>query len=465
MDSNGNSEPADAVEPSSGLSPAAIRQQLDRILASPDFHATDKMRDFLRFIVEEKLAGRSQELKGYTIALAVFGRGEDFDATNDPIVRIQAGRLRRALDRYYLAAGARDPILIDIPKGRYIPRFSRLPGQADHPHRQAVRETAAHPDRSVVPSVAVLPFHDLIGGDDRLALATGLTEELITELARFQDIAVIACNAPGQSSGLPADPVEVGRTTGARFVLEGTLRRDTETEKVSAHLVDTRNGQQVWAEAFSHPLQASRLIATQEEIASQVVSAVASEYGIIARRLSSESRKKAPTELQTYETMLRYYDYQISPSPAAAKMCLAALRLAAEREPEYGPLWSALATIHCQLYTFDAPGADHPLDTAVEYARRGVFLEPGSQLGRLILAYASYLADDVDAFHEESQVALSLNPNSPYTNGSLGYMHVLLGEVDIGLPLLDSATSCNPCHPVWFLGGYVIDQLLHDDYE
>ena len=69
------------------------------------------------------------------------------------------------------------------------------------------------------------------------------------------------------------------------------------------------------------------------------------------------------------------------------------LRAASEREPEYGPLWSALATLHGQMYTFDIAGLDRPLETALDYARRGVFLEPGSQLGRLILAYASQLAD------------------------------------------------------------------------
>ena len=115
---------AATVDPSSGFDHEAIRRQLERILSSPEFHATDKMRDFLRFVIEEKLTGRSHRIKGYTVAVEVFGRDEDFDATNDPIVRIQAGRLRRALERYYLVGGVSDPILIDIPKGGYVPRFS-----------------------------------------------------------------------------------------------------------------------------------------------------------------------------------------------------------------------------------------------------------------------------------------------------------------------------------------------------
>ena len=465
MNSDGKFGRETTVEPSSGLSFAAIREQLGRILASPEFHATDKMRDFLRFVVEEKLAGRSQQLNAYTVALAVFGRGEAFDGTNDPIVRIQAGRLRRALNSYYLAAGAQDPIQIDIPKGRYIPRFSALTDPRDNSLTSVETKVAAQPAGAGHPSIAVLPWQDMSGDADSLSLAAGLSEELATELTRFQDITVISCRPDGNPSGLPADAVDVGRSIGVRFVLAGTIRHDGETVKVSARLVDTRDGEQLWAEAFTHPLEASPLIATQEKIAASVVAAVASEYGVIARRLSSESRKTAPADLRSYQAMLRYYNHQISPTPQSAESCFPALIAAAEREPDYGPLWSALATLYCQMYGFDAPGADRPLDTALEYARRGVFLEPGSQLGRLILAYASFMADNADDFRDESRVALSLNPNSTYTVGAVGYLHMLMGEVDPGLTLLDQAVSLNPCCPAWFHAGYIVKHLLDKDYE
>ncbi len=465
MDSENEAGDLPAVEPRSGLRSVAIREQLEHILASPEFHATDKVRDFLRFIVEEKLAGRSSRLKGYTIALEVFGRGDDFDAANDPIVRIQAGRLRRSLERYYLTAGAGDPILIDIPKGRYIPRFALQASTAYQPHAQTPHEAAVRPELHARPSVAVIPVQNLTDDAEQLPLATGLTEELATELTRFQDIAVIACHTERQPADFPADPIEIGRRVGARFVLDGTVRQDADTTKVTAHLIDTRRGEQIWADAFTHPRDASRMIATQEQIAGSVVTAVASEYGIIARRLSAESRKKAPSELRTYEAMLRYYNHQISPSTESARSSFPALEAAAEREPEYGPLFSALSTLYCQMHTFDVPGFERPLDTALEYARKGVFLEPGSQLGRVILAYASHLADDEETFREEAGIALSLNPNSPYSVGAIGYMHTLRGEIDIGIPLLERAVSCNPCHPAWFHGGHVVVHLLNDDYE
>jgi adenylate cyclase len=102
----------------------AVREQLERMLTSPEFVATDRLKSFLRFVVEETLAGRADRLKGYTIALEVLGRDGTFDPQNDPSVRIEASKLRRRLESYYLGAGRRDPIRIEIPKGAYVPTFA-----------------------------------------------------------------------------------------------------------------------------------------------------------------------------------------------------------------------------------------------------------------------------------------------------------------------------------------------------
>ena len=105
------------------LDARTIQRQLSQIIASKEFHATERQREFLKFVVAETIAGRSDEIKGYAVATQVFGRSEDFDQATDPIVSIQANQLRRALERYYLVAGQNDPVRIDIPKGTYVPTF------------------------------------------------------------------------------------------------------------------------------------------------------------------------------------------------------------------------------------------------------------------------------------------------------------------------------------------------------
>jgi adenylate cyclase len=103
-----------------------IRDQLERIVASSAFDASRRNRAFLRFVVEETLAGRGDQIKAYTIGTCVLQRDDAFDPQADPIVRIEASRLRRSLERYYLIAGQDDPIRIDIPKWGYRPSFQRL---------------------------------------------------------------------------------------------------------------------------------------------------------------------------------------------------------------------------------------------------------------------------------------------------------------------------------------------------
>ena len=110
--------------------PEAIHAQLKRILDSGDFRASDKQRKFLSFVVDETLEDRASQLKGYTIAVAVYGRTEKFDPQVDPIVRVEAGRLRRALEHYYLTAGENDPVRIKIPKGGYVPNLPHGPDSA-----------------------------------------------------------------------------------------------------------------------------------------------------------------------------------------------------------------------------------------------------------------------------------------------------------------------------------------------
>lgn len=102
---------------------ANVRNHLACLLASPYFDASSRSREFLRYVVEEALAGRGAALNQAAIAISVFGRDARFDAVLDPIVRVQAGRLRRSLERYYLLSGESEPLRIELPKGSYAPVF------------------------------------------------------------------------------------------------------------------------------------------------------------------------------------------------------------------------------------------------------------------------------------------------------------------------------------------------------
>jgi adenylate cyclase len=436
---------------------AEIRAQLDRILENKDFEATDRLRDFLIFVVEESLAGRAARIKGRLIARRVFGRREDFDPSRDPVVRIEAGRLRRRLEHYYFVAGEHDPIRIEIPKGRYVPRFTRQARQqANMGWRVEGERESLDADG---PTIAILPFRELTGEPRWAFFASGLVEELVNEVNQYEHVIAVPCRPIGAQDGGSAF------CYGARFLLEGSVRRDDAELKIAAHLTDTVMVRQVWGQSYKVPLEASRLIRTQEELARDVMAAIAGEYGVIARRMIGESRHKPPLELSSYEALLRYHHYMLLLSEDAAHDAFVALGRATESEPGYGPVWAALANLYAHAWILDRPDVPEPLETALEYARRGVTLAPGSQLARTNMSYVWLLRGDMSRFAVEVEAALALNPHSPNFSGTIGYMFAIAGELDRGEKLLRRAIELSPSHPVWFHHGMFIVHYRRGEYE
>jgi hypothetical protein len=101
----------------------SINDQLERILNTPPLVSSPSLSRFLRYVVEETVAGRSGAIKEYTLGLNVFDRGEEFNPRLDPIVRVQARNLRSRLEKYYETQGVEDPVRIELPKGTYVPVF------------------------------------------------------------------------------------------------------------------------------------------------------------------------------------------------------------------------------------------------------------------------------------------------------------------------------------------------------
>ena len=183
---------------------ALVREHLGRIIRSPAFAKASRLQAFLRFVVEQTLAGRQDAIKEYAIALEVCGRPPTFDAKTDPIVRVDANRLRARLDAYYHLDGRDDSIRIDLPKGSYVPVItSAVP--------LATRKLAA--------SLAVLPLVDLGPERDDRSFADGLAEELIHRLSTIPGLRVIA-----RTSAFSDRPLRSARRRKASYTSEGTFR-------------------------------------------------------------------------------------------------------------------------------------------------------------------------------------------------------------------------------------------------
>ena len=257
----------------------AIREQLVRILKSGPFHQSPRRKRFLEYIVNETLAGRGERLKGYNVALEVFDRPKTFDPDVDPIVRIEAARLRDRLREYYEADGQNDPIRIDLPKGTYMPQIEFRHEDASRIPRQKVPPTQAV--SSTVPSVAVLAFDDLSANQKLGYLGDGVAEDIITALSRFPDLAVVARTSSFAYKGKAVDIRQVGNELGVDYVVEGSVRKDGDKLRIVSQLIDTKNGEHLWAERFDRT--GTNPWALQDEVTGMIVSAMTGEKGALKR--------------------------------------------------------------------------------------------------------------------------------------------------------------------------------------
>jgi adenylate cyclase len=406
---------------------------LERILASSDFDASPRSRAFIRFIVEETLAGRQAGLTQTAIAVKVFGRREDFDPTVDPIVRIQAGRLRRSLERYYLLGGVDDPVRIVLPRGSYVPVLRSAELADAPPAATSGREVLA--DRSGWPSI-VLGMR--FGGEREREpdeAAARFVDYLAVELDRYRDVRVVL---QPELDRLPSS-----RGNGATFALSAQLLEGDGHPRVAVRLVDCRTARQVWAEEYRENPEHSGDF--YRETARIVAARVASEQGIVAQTLCGPSLPPE-TEGTTYGALLRSYRFFLTREPADLVATLEALRRAVAAEPECALAWVQLSRVHVANHAFEIGPAETSIEQGLACAQNAVRLDPSSQRARAALAYALLAKGETAAGRAEAENALALNPETFVYLETIGWLLALLGEWDRGTALVRKAIARNPHH-------------------
>jgi adenylate cyclase len=436
------------------LEDEAVLAQLDRILASEDFDASPRSRDFVRFIVEEALAGRGESLTQAAIATRVFGRREDFDPTVDPIVRIQAGRLRRSLERYYLLSGGGDAVRIELPRGTYLPvlRTGREPGSSSPEPRPSARLVSAFG----WPSVVVEAFEPL-GSEAGLGDAVRrVTEHLCVELGHYGDVEVVRRRELDALGRSPCD--------GGDFVLSGRLSSDLDGPRLSARLVHCASASQIWAEEYRGTPGASTSFF--EETARVVAARVASEQGVIAQRLWAEQRSRSEGEADTpYGALLRSYRFFFNRDVADFEPALGALQRTVREQPECGLAWAQLARLYSANYAFELADVDTPIDEAVAFAQRAVQLDPFNQRARVVLAGAFLIKGELGAGLAETEKAREINPDSFTYLEWIGWLTMLLGEWERGAEITRGVMARNPHHIPVALHALWADHLRRGELE
>lgn len=427
-----------------------VQTQLARIVESQHFRNAPRLSRFLTYVVEEKLAGHSDQLKGYTIGLEVFDKQDDFDPQIDTIVRVQARVLRLKLDEYYLHEGADDPIHIVIAKGGYDPAFY-MSDECESP-KKTVLVVAPAPAVSDKPSIAVLPFAHIGPASDVEFLSDGLTEGTISCLSRFKDLAVFSRSTTEKARLDKLSIPQMFELFHPDFVLEGSFSIREKTVETRIRLVNAASDEVLMTDRVNMQMDTKDIYQMQDEMAESIAARIGVEYGPIGQFARRNARSDTMTKWETYAWISRYYQYGLQSEPAGLDEFEAGLTHALSSDTTSAEGYAALSMIQIEQYRVMTANVGDPakLESAMEHALLAVKLDPQSATAHQALALAYFHSRRFVDFRASMRRALHLNPGHSDMLAMFGICLVRLAEWDEAIHLLDRALALNPLHPNWY---------------
>jgi TolB-like protein len=423
----------------------AIREQLGRILASIPFRRSQRRQRFLKHIVNEALAGRSNRLTGYGLALEVFDRPQTFDPALDPFVRIEAARLREKLHEYYRTEGQSDPIRINLPKGTYTPQIEFRGENSLQVARHGVAR--AQDVSATIPSVAVLSFDDLSPDRNLGYLGDGVAEDIITALSRFPDLVVVARGSSFAYKGKAVDLRQIGGELGVSYVVEGSVRKDGNKLRIVAQLIDAKSGEHVWAERFDR--SGADPWALQDEITGMIVSAMTGEKGALKQAQYRQAWGKDATTLEEYDYYLRGHEELMKYTKEGIERSGEIWREGLAKFPGSKILAVKLGWHHmvrAYMFASDEPRADYR--RAGDLARRVLandhLFPQVARLAYWLLSYVLVQQKDFDGALSAAERTVALAPYDMFVFSRLMMVLVQAGRPDQALEWAAQVADCDP---------------------
>jgi TolB-like protein len=464
-----------------GLTAEEVSHALTRLLSAPDFQASERNKRFLRYVVEETLADRGERIKSYSIAVDVFGRGADFDGASDSIVRTEATRLRGALTKYYVAAGAEDPIRILLSPGSYMPQFVRtVPASSTRPPvagssltapspasglrifsrrvwlsvaafliaslllllaGQSLRHWLFSPRASIRPLIVLAPTQP-IGDEAKVRyLALGLGQSLVTVFTRYEGLSVAQTN-----KRMPVDAIVARRRAlgGAVYVLESSIDMDGERLRFRWSLIPGDGGTILWSDQIDEALSDSEVLKVEDRIAEGVARIAVGNNGIV---IHAEQSKQTPRSTVGYACILRALGYLARKDAAAhaeARDCLEATVAQSSDDHE---AWALLAYLYIDESRegFNPRGDKQEIIERAEAAsERAENLAPRSPLVQQMRSAVLFYKGDFPGFERAGRKSVELNPRDPEGLVLFGNRLFRMGRYDEGIALVRQGLAMEP---------------------
>jgi adenylate cyclase len=448
---------------------AKARICLDRILASPCFVQSERQQRFLKFIVAESLAGHTDRLKGYTIAVEVFDRDVSFDPGIDAIVRVEAARLRAKLREYYEREGRTDPVRFELPKGAYLIRMAWRPPEINPPPQEppdARTQTAGHAVSAGLqpiedrPSLAVLPFANISSNSEQEYFADGITDGLIAELSRLPGLFVISRHSSFVYKGVSKRAEEIGAELGIRYLLEGSVQRAAERVRITVQLIDAASGAHLWAERYDRELK--DIFAVQDDVTQRVVNVLQVKFAAAEQERIGHG---GTVNVEAHDCLLRGLERFWIFTPESNSEASAHLARAVELDPGYaaGHTWLARVLVFRWIMIWDPN--PKTLDRAYDHIRLAVDLDPKAPHTQAVLCWVQLWRKQGEAAIAAGWRAVALDPNNADAHLFLAYALAALGRGEEALHNIVKGMRLNPHPSATYHLALCLSYLALEEYE
>ncbi|WP_170393424.1 tetratricopeptide repeat protein [Ruegeria arenilitoris] len=472
-----------------------VREQLQRILDQSAFAQAERQSKFLKYIVEQSLAGRDANLNQFSIGIDVFDRGEEFDPATDAIVRVEAGRLRSRIADYYATKGKNDPILIDLPKGGYVPvitmRMSECSDQnesSDQTGTALISRRLAYPalvavfagmsfllwsafsqDLGEMPpplsstdhSVAVLPFDNMSADPEQEYFSDGITEDIITDLSVISGLRVISRHSTFVYKGKRVTIREIGDELNVRYVLEGSVRRQGDRLRITAQLIDVASEGHIWAARFDRGV--SDVFDVQDEVTAQIVSALE-----VALTDAEEVRlgHRNTSSVEAHDLYLRGQERFWHLDAAGVTEAIALFQAAIDTDPDYAEAyaWKARALTFAFLSGINSSKRE-TIDRAVDHANKAIKIDERLPMAYANLAWALRWHRELSEAQKTVETAITLEPSFA---DALLWKSMILSAASDGegaLNAINRAIELNPNYSVTYTLALGRAYFALGDYE
>ena len=445
-----NSQATVQAPQASSPAPETIRAQVEKIISSRGFARSGRLSRFLTFAVEQALAGRSEQLKEQSLGLEVFDRKTDYDPRIDPIVRVEARRLRAKLKAYYTSPGRRDDVVIVFPKGTYVPVFRRRGAATASVQRAEPLEK----------SIAVLPFANLTPGASDDYFSDGLAEELIHLLTRIPGLRVVAWGSASQLRGREQDLAGIRQQLKVGSVLRGSVRRTTTRVRVTAQLIDTESGSYLWSEAYDRELR--NVFGIQEEMARAIVDT-------LQLRLSSQFGAgvvRKPPALKCYNFCLQGRFHANKRTVEGLRKSIACYAQAIAADGSCAEAYAGLADAYSLQADYGLIDPAEAIPQARSAAEQALAIDPQSAEANVSLAFIRSLFDwDWASAEPLYRRAIALNPGYARAHHWFGLDYLaLVGRLDEALAEVVAAHRLDPLSQILREGcGYI--HMLRREFD